>query len=92
MTIHPKPRKSVRVMVGRAELITSKIEERLARELEQEEQDPVTARSELAKTVAALGRFAQPAFDRALARADLKPADRDRLRGLFYEVRRKRQQ
>jgi hypothetical protein len=85
MTIHPKPRKTVRVMVGRAELITSKIEERLARELEQEEQDPVTARSELAKTVAALGRFAQPAFDRALARADLKPAERDRLRGLFYE-------
>jgi hypothetical protein len=92
MTINPMPRKSVRVMVGRAELITPKTEERLARELEQEEQDPVTARSELTKTVAALGRFAQPAFDRALARADLKPADRDRLRGFFYEVRRKGQQ
>ena len=90
MTIEPKPKELVRVMVGRAELIATGTEKQLARELVQAKQDRVAAQEEFSRTLDGLGRFAQPAFDRALDRAELQPSDRDRLRSWFYEVRNRK--
>jgi len=87
MAMDPQPQELVRVMVGRAELISTTIETQLARELVEAKADRISAKDDLRKTIGDLGRFAWPAFDRALARADVQPSDRERLRGLFYEVR-----
>jgi hypothetical protein len=87
MTLEPQPKELVRVMVGRAELISTQTESDLARELAHAKEDQAVATSEFRKSVAELGRFAEPAFNRALARADLQPNDQDRLRGWFYQVR-----
>lgn len=87
MSIDPQPKQLVRVMVGRAELISVATEKQLARELAGSPQDQADAKEEFSKTIAGLGRFAQPAFDRALDRADLQPSDRNRLWNWFSEVR-----
>jgi hypothetical protein len=86
MNMDPKPKELVRVMVGRAELISVATEKRLARELAASSRDQAGTKDEFSKTIARLGRFAQPAFDRALERADLQPSERDRLWNWFSEV------
>jgi hypothetical protein len=87
MAINPRPRELVRVMVGRAELISTRIEKDLARELAEAKTGQLNATTELRKTIGDLGRFAAPAFNRALARLDVAPSDRDQLSALFYQVR-----
>ncbi len=86
MSMDPKPTELVRVMVGRAEVISVATEKRLARELAASARDQAGTKDEFSKTIAGLGRFAQPALDRALDRADLQPSERNRLWNWFSEV------
>jgi len=91
MNVDPKPRETVRVMVGRAELIAPETESKLTHALAQARQGDSSARQEVETLVAKLGRFAQPVFGQALDRADIQLADRDQLMSLLYEGRRNSQ-
>jgi hypothetical protein len=88
MRVEPRPKQLVRVMVGRAELITPETEKELNLELTEARQRRVEAEGEIRGTVAKLGRFAGPVFGRALDRADLRPAERDELQRLLFEIQR----
>lgn len=85
MQMDPKPKELVRVMVGRAELITPDTELRLTLELTRAQKGEVEAGQEIRAIMKSLGRFAQPVFQQALARTDASPAQRDKLLALLYE-------
>lgn len=87
MKLAPNPKQLVRVMVGRAELITPGTEKKLTLELTQAEQGRPEAERDLLATLNTLGRFAQPVFNRALAATDSQPGERDKLMALFYQRR-----
>lgn len=87
MTINPTPQKLVRVMVGRAELITPAMEQQLTLELTQARKGEPQANQELMATARNLGRFAKPAFDEAISRTGARPEERDRLLALLYDIR-----
>jgi hypothetical protein len=72
MNINPKPRELVRVMVGRAELIPPATEQQLADQLVKASRGDAQARTQAQLTLKNLGRFAEPAFYRALAKATPK--------------------
>ena len=91
MKIDPKPQQLVRVMVGRAELIAPETENQLTRALEQARQGQAEAAKEVKTTLSTLGRFAQPALDEALNRADIRQAERGPLIALLYEARKNTQ-
>ena len=74
-------------MVGRAELITPDTERRLTLDLTRAQKGEVEADQEIRAIIKSLGRFAQPVFQQALARADASPAQRDKLLALLYEGR-----
>jgi len=84
MTIRPKPTQLVRVMVGRAELITPEAERQLAAGVALATQNRQAAAQELRPLAARLGRFAEPAWNQALIRSTLPPADRAELHGLLW--------
>jgi len=84
MTIHPQPKQLVRVMVGRAELITPEIEQQLAAGVALAKQNRQAAAQELRPLAAQLGRFADPAWNQALIRSALPPADLAELRVLLW--------
>jgi hypothetical protein len=69
MTVSPQPKNIVRVMVGRAELITPATEEQLAADLVKASQGDASARGEAVVTLKKSGRFAEPVFNRAMAKA-----------------------
>lgn len=85
MDINPKPKELVRVMVGRAELITPEIETQLTTELTQAQQGDPEAAREIHTMVKKLGRFAHPVFDRAVDRIHAGGEQRDKLMALLYE-------
>jgi len=87
MQIDPTPKELVRVMVGRAELITSDTESRLTLDITRAQNGEVEAAQEIRAIMKSLGRFAQPVFQQALARTDPSPAQRDKLLALLYERR-----
>lgn len=86
MTINPTPRELVRVMVGRAEILRPSLEHSLALDLDKAKQGDSAAENEVRKTLHSLGRFAQPAFGRALTSAKPKPAEQTRLWALLKDA------
>jgi hypothetical protein len=80
MKIEPEPKDLVRVMVGRAELISPETEKKLAFELTQAEKGEAWAEQDLLAKAQSLGRFAGPVFDRALDRTEVQRADRQKLK------------
>jgi hypothetical protein len=87
MTINPTPQQLVRVMVGRAELITPAMEQGLTSELTQARHGEPQATQALKAMARNLGRFAKPVFDEALSKIDAQPDERGRLMALLAEVR-----
>jgi len=65
LTITPKPDNLVRVMVGRAEIITPKTQQALTDNLTRASKGDATARSEAIEQLRKLGRFAEPAINLA---------------------------
>jgi hypothetical protein len=72
LTITPAPRDVVRVMVGRAEVITTAVKERLSNALTKAAQGDADARAEAIAQFKTLGRFGEPALNLATAKLDLK--------------------
>ena len=64
LEIDPKPQGLVRVMVGRAEVITPELENRLRQHLTQAKTGDMAARTQALAELKKLGRFAQPAVQR----------------------------
>jgi hypothetical protein len=87
MQIEPQPKQLVRVMVGRAELITPGIERRLSLDITQAREGRGEAQVDIQTIAKGLGRFAQPVFKRALAQTDAKPEEQDKLLALVYNAR-----
>jgi hypothetical protein len=79
MTLKPAPRELVRVMVGRAEVFTPGAEEDLVLQLRQAAKGDAAASLRAKKTLKDLGRFAGPAFNRALAEAKFGPNEAQKL-------------
>jgi hypothetical protein len=76
LTLNPAPNQLVRVFVGRAEVITPRVEQALTKEIDGGMTDDLTARAESVKNIRSLGlgRFLEPAFRRV---AQQRPEDRD---------------
>jgi hypothetical protein len=70
MTLNPKPSELVRVMVGRAEVLTPVLEQRLSAELAKANGGDAQARELVVNEFKKLGRFAQPAMSLALQGAN----------------------
>jgi hypothetical protein len=62
LTLAPSPRELVRVMVGRAEVISPSVEQRLRQQMTRAGQGEVLARTQLSEELKKLGRFADPAL------------------------------
>jgi hypothetical protein len=77
LQVAPQPRETVRVMVGRAEIIVPGTERRLAAQILAARGD-AQAEKELRDSFKRLGRFAEPVFYRALQH--LNPADDEQAR------------
>ena len=90
MEIDPVPSKLVRVMVGRAEIITPDVEEEVRQCVVQFLQGNEAGRSEAAERLAAvgLGRFSQPAIELVIRRSG-EEAFEKAARGLLQAVRHK---
>jgi hypothetical protein len=69
LEIDPKPQAVVRVMVGRAEVITHELENRLRQHLTQAKTGDTAARTQVLAELKKLGRFAQPAVQRVTRNA-----------------------
>jgi hypothetical protein len=86
ITIKPAPKDLVRVMVGRAELIPPGTQNRLAQNLFKAGQGDPEAASEAQTELKTLGRFAEPAFYKALESVTSTNIDRARLQKLLAKV------
>jgi hypothetical protein len=89
ITIKPNPQKVVRVMVGRAELITPAVEQQLTLELTRAREGQPGTGAQLEQLVNQLGRFAKPAIERALAKVNATSEERGRLLALLYQRERR---
>jgi len=65
MALDPRPRELVRVMVGRAEVITPLLAQKLSDELVKAKEGDAQARDQVVAEFRKLGRFAQPAWSLA---------------------------
>lgn len=74
MTLEPQPEKLVRVMVGRAEIITPKTQMELAAALSKARDGDSSARAQAIERLRALGRFAEPAWQMVNVRSNSSPA------------------
>jgi len=74
--LKPAPRDLVRVMVGRAEIITPALENKLADQLARAKAGDVAALSEVRILLKKCGRFALPVSNRILAKLDPKREDK----------------
>jgi hypothetical protein len=83
MQIKPAPKELVRVMVGRAEVLTPQTEDQLTRLVSQAQSDDPTALRELRARLDKLGRFAEPALSRALTAAKVPGQTQVRLIALL---------
>lgn len=86
MEITPSPKELIRVMVGRAEVLTPGLERSLVDNMEKAEHGDQVASATVRNTLHNLGRFAEPAFYRALAHAQHKMEDQTKLMTLFAEA------
>ncbi len=66
LTLDPMPRELVRVMVGRAEIITPKAQQQLAEAIRNAAEGDAQARQKAVDQLRKLGRFGQPALQLAL--------------------------
>ena len=87
MSLNPAPNQLVRVMVGRAEVLTPHLVSSLAQQLQKAGHGDTAASDQARATLKGLGRFAEPAFTRALAAANIQPQDQMKLTGLLNDVR-----
>jgi hypothetical protein len=87
ITIIPRPQKIVRVMVGRAELITPAVEHQLDLELTRARESQPG--EQLEALINQLGRFAGPVLERAMAGTNTPPEERGRLLALLYQRERR---
>jgi hypothetical protein len=62
LTLDPAPRETVRVMVGRAEVLTPEVQRKLAEDLAKASSGDESARNEVIALFKKLGRFAEPAL------------------------------
>jgi hypothetical protein len=76
MDLKPAPRDLVRVMVGRAELITPALENKLAEQLTRAKAGDAAALSEAKILLKKCGRFGLPVFNRVVAKLDPKREDK----------------
>ncbi len=72
ITIRPTPKELVRVMVGRAEVLTPRLEQRLAEDVLKAGKNEAEGKEDLKAELKRLGRFGQPAL--ALAMRGANPA------------------
>ena len=66
LTLDPKPREMVRVMVGRAEVLTPAIQKKLSDAIAKAEQGDSEARATVMAECKKLGRFAEPALQKLM--------------------------
>ncbi len=78
LTLAPAPRELVRVMVGRAEIISPALERRLHEEITRAAQGDTEARARVADEFKKLGRFAGPALQLASKGLDPKAGEAGR--------------
>lgn len=64
LEVKPRPRQLVRVMVGRAEIITPQVESQLQRQLARAKAGDTQVRDQIVAELKKLGRFAEPAIRR----------------------------
>jgi len=83
LVLKPAPRQLVRVMVGRAEVITPSVQDRLAQGLTKATQGNKAAQSAARSELQRLGRFAEPALQ--LATRDASPELRRAVWQIFQE-------
>jgi hypothetical protein len=89
MTMNPTPAELVRIMVGRAEVLTPEMEVTLAGLLDKAKQGDAGAEQQTRIVLRALGRFAEPAFYRAFAKVRPTEATEQRkLLALLTDVRK----
>ena len=84
MTLKPTPKELVRVMVGRAEILPPAVEQALVQQLKNTSLDDPAARAKVRDMLKAMGRFAQPTLNRALANAHLSSGEQARLMAFLY--------
>lgn len=75
LKLTPAPNQTVRVFVGRSEVITPQVEKALTQEIDRATSDDLTVRTESVRKIRSLGlgRFLEPAFRRI---AQQRPDDR----------------
>jgi hypothetical protein len=83
MHIKPEPRELVRVMVGRAEVLTPATEDELAHLVARAESNDPAALKEARARLEKLGRFAEPALYRAITTAKVPGQDQATLLALL---------
>jgi hypothetical protein len=86
MTLNPAPKKLTRVMVGRAELLPPGLEEKLSRQITEARDGNPAASARVCETLKYLGRFAEPAFIRAVAAAKLQSDEQVKMFGLLNKA------
>jgi hypothetical protein len=79
LTVNPAPANIIRTMVGRAEVMSPGLERKLADGIIRLRQGDLTALSDTQATLKDLGRFQEPALNRALAIAHALPAEYSKL-------------
>ena len=87
MEMSPTPKELTRVMVGRAEVFSPGMERQLTADLDQAAHGDAVAKRDAAEIVKKLGRFAEPAFYRAITKTKAPPEEQNKLMPLLYAVR-----
>jgi len=86
MTLKPVPRELTRVMVGRAEVLSPGLEEKLTRQITEAKEGDPAADARVCETLKSLGRFAEPAFIRAVTAAKLQADEQVKMFGLLHKA------
>ncbi|MBI3850283.1 MAG: hypothetical protein HY298_08345 [Verrucomicrobia bacterium] len=84
MKLDPQPRELVRVMIGRAEIIAPRVEAELVTQLTEVNRGNNQARERVQIALKRLGRFAEPALQRATRKTALDWTERNKLMALLY--------
>src|SRR5258708_21510706 len=79
MEMQPEPAELTRVMVGRAEVLSPATEQQLTLQIQKAKQGDAEAAREARRILKGLGRFAPPAFYRALDTTRAQPEERVKL-------------
>lgn len=88
MTVTPTPKALVRIMVGRAEVLTPGIEKALVQAIAKAGKGDLAASAATRELLKGLGRFAEPAFVRAVNATKLQPEDQVKVYALLNDARK----